>query len=111
MKAAATVITPWVVVEKEVNHVKENIKEETEEIVTKAIMISAIAIVSFFFVLFLSFTVAYVLNVALNSYYWGFAIVGLFYLILFAVLLIIKGRESEHGFFRSQARRILKFKH
>ena len=106
LKAAATLITPVRYVEKGVEHLKENIREEAEEITANAIKFAIIGITALLFLIFFSVTLALFLNSVLDSTYLGFAIVTGVFLLAGIILYAIREAESNNKFMRSNAKKI-----
>lgn len=69
-------------VETQVSLTKIEIKEEVLSSIGKLISVLVMAIFLFFSVLFLSVALAIYLNEIMQTSYWGFVLIALFYLIL-----------------------------
>ncbi|HYG37729.1 MAG TPA: phage holin family protein [Cytophagales bacterium] len=81
-------------IENKIELVKLEAKETAARIIVKAILFSAIAIFSFFILIFASITAGLALNSALDSNYLGFLIVTGFYLLLLIVAFVLKNNEK-----------------
>jgi cobalamin biosynthesis protein CobD/CbiB len=106
LKAAATLITPVRYVEKGVEHMKENIKEEAEEITANAIKFIVLGITALLFLIFFCITLALLLNSVLESSYLGFAIITGVFLLGGIILYATREAESHNKLMRANARRI-----
>ncbi len=80
-KAAGAVLAPFRYAEREVNHMKEVAKEDLQFFLANMIKLVSMALVGLLFLLFLSITLANLLNAKMNSPYLGYAIVTGFYLL------------------------------
>lgn len=68
-------------IETKVELVKLDAKEELQSVITKFLVLSLLVILVLLTVVFFSIGLAYFLNDLLGSNIWGFAIVGLLYLL------------------------------
>jgi hypothetical protein len=80
-KAAGAVIAPFRFAKREVQTLKENIKEDTQEAIAKVIKLAVVAFCSILFLIFLSVTIAVAINRSMDNDIAGFAIVAGFYLL------------------------------
>lgn len=81
-KAAGAVLAPFRYAQREVEHAKENLKEDAQEALSTVLKITIMALCALFFLLFVSITAAAAINDSMDSAWSGFAIVGGFYLLL-----------------------------
>lgn len=107
LKTAAVFITPVRYVEKGVEHARDNLKEDAEDIIANVMKFVIFMLVAFFVLLFLNFLIAAVLNEALESAYLGYVFVTAFYTILLVVLWSMRKLDARNSILRRQARKIL----
>lgn len=81
-KAAGAIIAPFRYAQREIEHAKENIKEDAKEAVSTAIKVFIISICALFVLLFGSITAAHAINSSTQSTWLGFASVAGFYLLV-----------------------------
>ena len=74
--------------------VKAEVKDDIMKAMRAAMIFGAIAVLGLFFLLFLSLTAALALNAALDSGFWGFAIITGLYLIILLVLFSLRNSEK-----------------
>ncbi|WKN40527.1 phage holin family protein [Tunicatimonas pelagia] len=74
----------------EVERMKANAQEKMTEVISKLIILAAIALLALFVLVFLSITAGLLINDALNSAYLGFLIVTGFYALVLTILLLVK---------------------
>ena len=79
--------------------VKAEAKDDVMKAMRAAIIYGTIAVLGLFFVLFLSLTIALALNAALDSRFWGFAIVTGLYLIMLLTLYALRDSEKVKNMF------------
>ena len=79
--------------------IKADVKDDVMKAMRAGIIYGAIAILGFFFALFLSLTIALALNALLDSWFWGFAIVTGVYLITLVVLYSLRNSEKVKNMF------------
>lgn len=80
-KAAGAVIAPFRYAKREVKSLKENLKEDAQEAIASVLKLAVAAFCSVLFLIFLSVTIAILLNRAMDHDFAGFAIVAGFYLL------------------------------
>ncbi|MBL6446038.1 phage holin family protein [Fulvivirga sp. 29W222] len=80
-------------VEHQVHKVKEGIREEVSEKVHKLILVISLAVLMLFAVLFLSIGLAIYFNLLFDSAVSGFFIVAGIYVLLFAILFVIRRKD------------------
>ena len=90
--------------------IKAEAKDDVMKAMRAAMIYGAIAVLGLFFVLFLSLTIALVLNDALDSWFWGFAIVTGLYLIMLIVLYTLRDSEKVKMMFGDGSLAFLKKK-
>jgi len=76
------------------------------KILSAVLSFSLAGFLALFFLFFLSFAFAYLLNDLLASLYWGFFIVAGFYLLLIIIILLLAKNRTLQGWFEGL---ILKF--
>jgi amino acid transporter len=81
-KAGGAILAPFKYAQREINEAKEDLKEDAQEALSKAIKLVIIGVFSLFFIVFISITAATSINDAMDSAWAGFAIVAGFYLLL-----------------------------
>jgi hypothetical protein len=81
-RAAGAVIAPFRFAKREVQSLKENIKEDTQEAIAKVMKLAVVAFCSVLFLIFLSVTVAIAINRSMDNDIAGFGIVAGFYLLV-----------------------------
>ncbi|MEO0334039.1 MAG: phage holin family protein [Bacteroidota bacterium] len=74
----------------EVERIKANAQEKMTEVISKLIILAAIALLALFVLVFLSITAGLLINDALDSSYLGFLIVTGFYALTLTILLLVK---------------------
>ncbi|MEM9833264.1 MAG: phage holin family protein [Bacteroidota bacterium] len=74
----------------EIERVKANAQEKMTEVISKLIILAAIALLALFVLVFLSITAGLLINNALDSSYLGFLIVTGFYALVLTILLLVK---------------------
>ncbi len=89
-KAAGAVLAPFRYAEREVQHLKENAKEDLQTLIANATKIAMIGVVGLFFLLFISITAAAAINESTGNAYLGWLIVAGFYLLVGIGLYIWK---------------------
>jgi FtsH-binding integral membrane protein len=94
-KAAGAILAPFRYAEREVQQFKEIAKEDIQAFMANVIKMAILGLVSLLFLLFLSITVATLINRSANSEYLGFAIVAGFYLVV-AIIVYITKEVSDH---------------
>src|SRR5688572_27525803 len=97
LKSAAVIISPVRYVEKGVEHVKENLKDDAEGIIANVMKLAIFLVVGFFVLLFLNFLIVAVLNDAFESSYIGYVFITGFYLLIFLILLFIRKLDAPDG--------------
>jgi Kef-type K+ transport system membrane component KefB len=99
-KAAGALIAPFRYAEREVKHFKEVAKEDIQAFMANLIKMAILGVVGLLFLLFLSITVATLINHAANSEVLGYAIVAGFYLLAGVAVYISKEvtekKKEEH---------------
>ena len=93
-KAAGAVIAPFRYAGRELQHMKEEAKEDLQAMLAKAIKLAIAGVAGFLFLLFLSIFAATAINRAMDSEFIGYAIVAGFYL-LCAIAVYISKEVSE----------------
>ncbi len=84
------------IVEAKVELLKIELKEEAAKTAAKLISAVFLGLMVFLIVIFLSITIATLLNYFLESNFWGYAIVTLFYLLLLIGFKVFKvGKKLE----------------
>ena len=81
-------------IETRIGLVKAEVKDDIMKAMRAAMIYGAIAVLGLFFLLFLSLTIALALNDALDSWFWGFAIVTGVYLVILVVLYMLRDSEK-----------------
>lgn len=81
-------------IETRIDLVKADAKDNLLKAMRAAVIYGSIAVLGLFFVFFLSFTIAVVLNAVLNSTFWGFVIVTGLYLIVLVTLFLLRNSEK-----------------
>jgi hypothetical protein len=94
-KAAGAVIAPFRYAKKEVEHLKENIKEDAQEAMASLLKMAVVVFCSSLFLLFISITAAIAINRSLNNDFAGFAIVAGFYLLV-GIVMYIWNASDKH---------------
>ncbi|MCF6351765.1 MAG: phage holin family protein [Cyclobacteriaceae bacterium] len=85
------------IIEAKVELLKIELKEEAAKAATKIISAVFLGIMVFLIVLFLSITIATLLNELLNSHFWGFAIITGFYILLLIAFKVFNiGKKLEN---------------
>ena len=82
-------------VDTRISLVKIEVREEVGSALSRGLIIMTISMVGFLFILFLSFGVANYLNAVLESEFWGYMIIALFFGLLLAVLLAFRKRAFK----------------
>lgn len=77
-------------VEKKLELLKLELKEDAAHIASRVIVLVVLGLIGFLLVLFLSITGGILLNEALESSWLGFALISLFYLLIFLSILILR---------------------
>lgn len=80
-------------VEHQVQKVKDNIREEVSEKVSKLILIISLGVLMLFAVLFTSIGLAAYVNQILESEVYGYFIVAGIYVLLFTILFVIRRKD------------------
>ncbi len=84
------------IVEAKIELLKIELKEEAAKTASKLISAIFLGLMVFLIVIFLSITIATLLNYFLESNFWGYAIVTLFYLLLLVAFKVFKvGKKLE----------------
>jgi hypothetical protein len=104
-RAAGAILAPFRYAEREVKHMKENVKEDMQDLLASVIKIAVLAVTGLLFLLFISMTAAVALNNSIDSDYAGFAIVAGFYLIVAIVVFIMKQAGDHKHKIESEARK------
>ena len=78
------------IIEAKVELVKIELKEEAAKTASKIISVLFLGIMVFLIVIFLSITIATLLNYLLQSHFWGYAIVTGFYILLLIGFKVFK---------------------
>ena len=94
-KAAGAVIAPFRFAKREVQNLKENIKEDTQEAIAKVLKLAVVAFCSILFLIFLSVTIAIAISRSMNNDFAGFAIVAGFYLLVGIGMYIWQASEKH----------------
>jgi hypothetical protein len=94
-KAAGAIISPFRYAEREVKHLKENLKEDAQEALASVLKLAVAALSSLLFLLFISITAAIAINRSMNNDFAGFAIVAGVYLIIGIVMYIWNANEKK----------------
>lgn len=94
-KAAGAILAPFRYAEREVQHMKENAKEDLQTLLANAIKIALLSVVSLLFLLFISITAAAAINESTGNAYLGWLIVAGFYLIVGIGLYIWKETSDK----------------
>jgi hypothetical protein len=81
-KAAGAILAPFRYAQREIEDVKENLKEDAKEAASNAVKIFIISISAFLFLVFVSITAANAINASWDSTWLGFASVAGFYLLV-----------------------------
>lgn len=89
-KAAGAILAPFRYAEREVQHMTEVAKEDVQAFIANAIKLALIGVVSLFFLLFISITVAAAINNRSENSLIGWAVVAGFYLLVGIGLYIWK---------------------
>ena len=97
-------------VETRIELAKAEAKDTTMVAMRAALIYGSIAVLGFFFVLFLSLTIALALNELLDSVFWGFAIVTGLYLIMAITLFLLRDSEKVKMMFGDGSTAFLKAK-
>jgi len=84
------------IIEAKVELVKIELKEEAAKTASKIISVIFLGIMIFLIVIFLSITIANLLNYLLESHFWGYAIITGFYILLLVGFKVFKvGKKLE----------------
>lgn len=94
-KAAGAILAPFRYAEREVKHMKENVKEDLQDLLASSLKIAVLAVAGLLFLLFISITAATAINQATESQYLGFAIVAVVYLIVAVVMYFVKQSSDK----------------
>ncbi len=81
-------------VEAKVDQVKDEVRKEMADGTASITMIVAMAVIGLIVIFFLSAGLALYLNVVLESTFWGFVIVGAFYLLLLVILIYLRNNKA-----------------
>lgn len=87
---------------------KVEVKDEIAKGLRAALIYIAMALMAFFFALFLSLTIALVLNHVLDSTFWGFVIVTGIYLFTLLTLYSLRNSPKVKALFIDGSTKILK---
>lgn len=79
-------------IETRIELLKIDIKEGLTVVITKLVLGAILVLLGFFVLLFVFLGISSVLNVALNSHYWGYLIVAAFFTIV--LLIVLASREK-----------------
>ncbi|MEM6841717.1 MAG: phage holin family protein [Bacteroidota bacterium] len=79
----------------EIERVKASAQEKMTEVISKLIILAAIALLALFVLVFLSITAGLLMNDALDSAYLGFLIVTGFYALVLTILLLVKNNIEK----------------
>jgi hypothetical protein len=105
-RAAGTILAPFIYAQREIKDATEDLKEDAQEALSKAIKIAAMGLFGIFFLLFASVSGAMAINDAMDSTWTGFAIIGGLYLIVVIGIYIwykASVRKPEHQYKHRQA--------
>lgn len=86
-------------IEIRISLIKAEAKDDVLKAMRAAIIYGTIAVLGLFFAIFLSLTIALALNAALDSRFWGFAIVTGLYLIMLLTLYSLRNSEKVKNMF------------
>lgn len=89
---------------------KVEVKDEIAKALRAALIYIAMALMAFFFALFLSLTIALVLNHLLDSTFWGFVIVTGLYLVVLLTLYSLRNSPKVKALFIDGSTKIMKAK-
>jgi TRAP-type C4-dicarboxylate transport system permease large subunit len=89
-KAAGALVAPFRYAEREAKALKEHVKEDVQAYVAIILKLAVAGVAAVLFLLFISIAVANWINNAMNSEVAGFAIVAAFYLLVAAIMYILK---------------------
>jgi hypothetical protein len=94
-KAAGAVIAPFRYAQREVDTLKENLKEDAQEAMASLLKLAAAVLCSILFLLFLSITAAIAINRSMQSDFAGFAIIAGFYLLV-GIIMYVWNATNKH---------------
>ncbi len=94
-KAAGAIVAPFRYAEREAKALKENVKEDLQAFVASLLKMAVIAIAGILFLLFISITVANVINNSMDSEVAGYAFVAGFYLLVAVIMYILKTTDDK----------------
>lgn len=85
------------IIENRIDLVKLNIQQKFTEILSRVVLLVMMGISLLLVLIFLSLSLAFYLTQYFESLYIGFLLVGVFYLLIFSVLYIIRDRDSTQN--------------
>lgn len=94
-RAAGAIVAPFRYAEREAIMMKEHVKEDIQTYVAIALKLAVAGIAATLFLLFISIATANWINNSMNSEVAGFAIVAGFYLLVAAVMYILKLADDK----------------
>ena len=94
-KAAGAIVAPFRYAEREAKALKEHVKEDIQAYVAIFLKLAVAAAAAILFLLFISIAVANGINNAMGSNVAGFVIVAAFYLLVAAVMYILKLADDK----------------
>ncbi len=95
-------------VENKLEILKIELKEDGAYLASRLILLIFLCTLAFIILLFLSLAAGIVINLWLSSSYLGFLVIGGFYLLLLAVIIIFKNKFKLESKIQSYLLRILK---
>jgi len=94
-RAAGAIVAPFLYAKREVQHLKEGLKEDAQDMLANVLKLVAIGLVGLMFLIFLSITIAVAISEATGNGFLGFAIVAGFYLLAGIGLYIWKQSQEK----------------
>jgi TRAP-type C4-dicarboxylate transport system permease large subunit len=94
-KAAGVIVAPFRYAEREAKALKEHVKEDVQAYVAIFLKLAVAAIAAILFLFFISIALANWINNAMDSNVAGFVIVAGFYLLIAAVMYILKLADDK----------------
>ena len=94
-KAAGAIVAPFRYAEREAKAIKEHVKEDIQAYVAIFLKLAVAGVAAVLFLLFMSIAVANWINNAMDSTVAGFLIVAAFYLVIAAVMYMLKVADDK----------------
>jgi uncharacterized membrane protein YqjE len=91
IKTLAIAVTPVKLVDKGIDYAKQEVKDEIE----KVKILGAMAIMLFMFLIFVSISIALLINYFSDNYYLGFLVMSAVYLLISIILFMVFKKHQK----------------